>query len=725
MAEDKDLARAIWARYAYLRDNGHDLYVDKAERCEDFFEGSQWEQKDLASLKASRRPAVTINKIISTISNVMGEQIFNRTDTGFKPRNDGATADVAEALTKVFMQVADNNHLPWIRSDVFADGIISSRGFYDVRLDFSDSLQGEVRITQLNPKNVMIDSDAEDYDPDTWNDVIVTKWMTIDQIELMYSKKAADQIRIVRDSINAESNDHLADNRDRFGTSTSSSHSPHSDNDPSVNRMVRVVERQVRKLSKTEHFVDTKTGDTRMVPEGWDPERIQMHLEANPDLTLTKKMAKRIRWTVIAADTVLHDAWSPYRHFTVVPYFPHFRRGRTIGLVENLIGPQEMLNKIRSQELHVVNTTANSGWKLKSGALQNMSIAELEQRGAETGLVLELTEMDGAEKITPNSTPTGLDRISYKAEEDIKSISGVSDYMQGFARADVSAKSVIANQQGGQANLAKVMDNLNRTDHILARNVLALIQEYYTEERLIYITSDRITQRVEQLTVNEMTPEGHIINDLTSGEYSVVITNQPERDTFDENQLDQMITMRQELGIQIPDSFLIRASRLRDKAEIVEALEGDRESPEAQAQAQMDQRRSEAEVTILEADAAKKQAESQLVGARTQKELVQIEVETVKLQNGGVEPGAAMDDPMAELEADMMKFEAEMQLKREQFQAEIALKREQMEAELSIKQQQVQNDAAIKQQTAQHQAMAARVAATQKAKTQDTKEPSK
>lgn len=724
-SNDRELVSATWARYAYLRDNGHDLYVDKAKRCEDFFEGSQWEQKDLAALRRSRRPAVTINKIISTISNVMGEQIFNRTDTSFKPRNDGATADVAEALTKVFMQVADNNHLPWVRSDVFADGIISSRGFYDVRLDFTDSLQGEVRITQLNPKNVMIDADAEDYDPDTWNDVIVTKWMTVDQIELLYSKEKADEIRIVRDSINEDGYDQSVDNRDRFGTSTSANQSTFSEADSSVDRMVRVVERQVRKLTKAEHFVDIKTGDMRIVPEGWDRERIQMHLDANPDLTLMKRMAKRIRWTVIAGDTVLHDDWSPYRHFTVVPYFPHFRRGRTIGLVENLIGPQEMLNKIRSQELHVVNTTANSGWKVKTGGLQNMSIGELEQRGAETGLVLELSDLGDAEKITPNQTPTGLDRISYKAEEDIKSISGVSDYMQGFARADVSAKSVVANQQGGQANLAKVMDNLNRTDHILARNILALIQEFYTEERLIYITSDRLTQRVEQITVNQVTPEGAIINDLTAGEYAVIVTNQPERDTFDENQLDQMIAMRQELGIQIPDSFLIRASRLRDKAEIVEAIEGDSESPEAQAMAQMEQRMKEAETAIMEAEAIKTQAESQLVGARTQKELVQIQLETVKLQNGGVEPGAAMDNPMAELEAEMMKFEAEMQLKREQFQAEIALKREQMEAELAIKQQQVQNDAVIRQQTAQHQAMAARVAAAERTKTQNTKEPSK
>lgn len=733
MAQDdkSDIINRTWQRYNYLRDNGHSSFVEKASRCEDFFEGRQWDPADLANLRASRRPAVTVNKIISTLSNVMGEQIFNRTDISFKPRNEGATAEVADALTKVFMQISDNNELPWVRSDVFADGIISSRGFYDVRLDFNDSVHGEVRVTQLNPKNVLIDSDAEGYDPDTWNDVIITKWLSTDQIEALYGKKVADKISLDMSRVNGDNNSDIDDSRDRFGTTKGVYVPEGMDPDPSVARSVRVVERQHRVLTNLQVFTDRATGDVRNVPDGWDQERISQHLEANPHLEVSKRPGTRIRWTVVAGNEVLHDTWSPYRHFTVVPYFPHFRRGRTVGLVENLIGPQELLNKVRSQELHVINTSANSGWIVKANALKNMSLAELEQRGAQTGLVVEVEDIGALSKISPNQVPTGLDRVSYKAEEDIKSISGVSDYMSGFAREDVAAKSVRANQQSGQANLAKVMDNLNRSDHMLARTILAMVQEYYTEERMIYITSDRITNRTEELAVNQVTPEGHIVNDLTLGEYAVVVTNQPERDTFEETQLDQMISMRQELGIQIPDSYLIRASRLRDKAEIIEALEGSDNSPEAQQQAQLQMRMSEAEAAIREAEAMKKQAESELTQVRTQKEMVQIEAEMVKLQNGGVEPGAEMDNPMAELEADMVKFEAEIQLKREQFMAELALKREQMEAELALKQQQVQQDAAIKQQAAQHKALTDRAAAQERAKqpskptTTDAKEPSK
>jgi hypothetical protein len=472
-----------------------------------------------------------------------------------------------------------------------------------------------------------------------------------------------------------------------------------------------VIERQWRKPDRMLHFVDIATGDMRVVPTDWDKQRIQQHLAQNPHLALTKKMVQRIRWTVVADNVVLHDDWSPYKHFTVVPYFPYFRRGRTVGLVENLIGPQELLNKVSSQELHVVNTTANSGWMVKRNALQNMSVAELEQRGAQTGLVIELDELNNIEKIQPNQTPSGLDRISYKAEEHIKTISGVSDYMQGFAREDVAAKSVQTNKQSGQANLAKVMDNLIRTDFILARNVLDLVQEFYTEQRLLYITTDRLTNSVEQLTVNQPTPEGSILNDLTLGEYAVVVTTQPERDTFEETQFDQAVRLRTEAGVQIPDKFIIQSSRLKDKAEIIKALDGDQNSPEAQAAAQLKQRASEAEVTKLEAEALQKQSDARLKAAKSQKELAAVG------QNTGQSEVAVEKMKLdAEMAMQQQKMEHEFQLAREKMEMEFAMKREQIQAELALKREQAAAEAALKQKQAREQAMAQRVAAVEQAR---------
>jgi hypothetical protein len=690
MPVNTKLADDVWNRYQWLRDNGHIDFVNKADKCEDFFAGEQWEPKDLSLLKAYRRPALTINKILSTISNVLGEQIYNRTDISFRPRNEGATSEIADALTKVFMQISDNNQLPWIRSDVFADGVITSRGFFDVRLDFSDSLRGEVRIEPLNPKNVLVDADADEYDPDKWGDVIVTKWMTIDEIEMLYSKADADMLRNRTGSYWPYSYDAVDMDRDRFGKPRAVSYTDEWGRDGDNARSVRIIERQWRKLDRVAHFVDIATGDMRIVPPDWGKEQVDEYLEANPGLTITKKMIRRIRWTVVADNIVLHDDWSPYKHFTVVPFFPYFRRGHTMGLVENLIGPQELLNKTSSQELHVVNTSANSGWKVKRNALQNMSVAELEQRGAQSGLVLELDELNSAEKITPNSTPTGLDRISYKAEEHIKSISGVSDYMQGFAREDVSAKSVLANQRSGQANLAKVMDNMMRTDNMLARNILDIVQEYYTEERVVLITGDRLSQQTEQMVVNQVGPEGQIFNDLTLGEYGVVVSSQPDREVFEDSQFDQAVALRTQLGVNIPDRFLIESSRLRNKTEIVQSLQVDPESPEGQAQA----RRMEAELSLMEAEAVEKRTDAELKQMRAQ-------TEAMNIQKGAQEPpNTELLKLQGEFQLKNAQMQQEYELKREEMDRDYQLKREQMEMEIQLKREMMQQESRIKREAA-------------------------
>ncbi|MHB1098693.1 MAG: portal protein, partial [Burkholderiales bacterium] len=410
------IASEMWSRFQICRDFGHLAFLEKADKCEKITVGDQWRVEDLNALTLARRPALTINKIISTLKAVLGEQINNRSETLFRPA-EGGNDQTAEALTKVWMQIAQNNQLPWVRSEMFCDGLIRSRGFVDVRLDFDGSMRGDVRITNLNSKNVVIDPDAEEYDPDQWADVFVTKWMTPQDIAILYSEDDAEMLKAKDGSSFIYGYDSIERVRDRFGGPEALAAYAGSREPNGVRRNIRVLDRQYRKLDKQLHFVDIKTGDLRPVPTAWDRNKIALYLEQmQGTISTVKKLVRRVRWTVTADNVALHDDWSPYKHFTVVPYFPFFRYGRTAGMVEHLLSPQELLNKVSSQELHVVNTTANSGWKIRAGSLKNMSIEELEQKGAQSGLVLELDDPNNAEKITPNNTPQGLDRISFKAE---------------------------------------------------------------------------------------------------------------------------------------------------------------------------------------------------------------------------------------------------------------------------------------------------------------------
>jgi hypothetical protein len=612
MPVDSHKANEQWLRYTYCRDHGHDDFVKKAQRCDDFLLDQQWDKADKDALREEGRPALTINKILAAVSTLLGEQIQNRTEVLFRP-SAGSPAETAEALTKVWTQISRNNQLPWVRSEVYCDGLTRSRGFFDVRLDFSDALMGEVRITQLNSKNVLIDPDADDYDPDTWNDVFITKWMTWQDISVLYNEADGEHLKTKESAGFAGEYDSIEHARDRFAGLTPLSWLSGEGDNLDAMRALRVIERQHRKLDKQLHFVDIETGDTRPVPEGWDRDRIAAFLEkTGGKLSTMKRLVKRLRWTVTCDDVVLHDEWSPYQHMTVVPYFPLFRYGRTLGVVENLLDSQELLNKASSQELHVINTTANSGWIIEQDSLANMTVPELEMVGAKTGLVIEFRKgSTPPQKILPNQVPTGLDRITFKAEEHIKTISNVTDTMMGQDREDVAAKAIAYKRQSSSVTHTKFTDNLQRTDYILARNVLALVQEYYTEPRILGITKDGIGNETETLEINMPDPAtGRIVNDLTLGEYDIVITSTPQRDTLEDSQFEQARALR-EIGVQLPDSVLIENSRLLGRAEILKAIEEAKSSPEAQQARELQQRAMLADIGLKEAQALKTQAESQ------------------------------------------------------------------------------------------------------------------
>ena len=659
-AEEQHLASCQWDRYVRARDHGHLEYIHMAKKCDDFYRGDQWDMEDQDALEAEGRPALTINTVLPTINTILGEQSSRRADIRFKPRRGGDQA-LADTLTKVFMQIADNNKLDWVEQQVFSDGLImDGRGYFDVRMDFTDHVEGEVRITAKDPLDILIDPDAKEADPKTWNEVFETKWMTLDEIEEAYGAKKAEQLKFIAENGNSFGRDSIEFEEQRYGDLDpgddlfGSTISPDEEEYGNI-RALRVVERQYKIMSRVKCFVDPDTGDQRECPDAWSESKAKKFAKQY-NLNLISKMKRKVRWTVTCDQVVLHDNWSPYNDFTVVPFFAYFRRGNPFGVVRNLLSPQEQLNKIASQELHIVNTTANSGWMVESGSLVGMSPDDLEEHGAETGLVLEYARgTTPPQKITPNSIPTGLDRIAMKAQANIKAISGINDSMLGSDSAEVSGVAIQAKQNRGAVMIQVPLDNLQKSRQYLAEKTLNLIQAFYTEQRVVQITNeeDPLKPR-EAMVVNQVTPEGDIINDLTIGEYDVVITTAPARDTFDEIQFAEALGLRQ-AGVAIPDDAIIEYSHLTRKGELakrIRMMTGVEQSPEqmelSQQKAQMQMQAEQLTLAKLEAEVRKLQSEAAVNIAKTQ-------------DVADIEPQLRQQ----ELQAQLSMKEQELQLRRE------------------------------------------------------------
>lgn len=667
------VAQQNWDRYIRARDaGGHDAWVKRARLCDDYYLGNQWSDADKAKLRAQKRPHLTINQVLSTVNIVLGEQATQRMDLRFKPRNrTPQDQDLSNVLTKLHLAILDACDYDTLEADLFADGIIQDRGYIDVRISQDEHQRGEVKMKLLDNLSVIPDPDGKEYDPKTWKEVFHTPWVSIEDVRQTYGDRKAEEIEQAAisghfgyDSIRFHGSNRFGDDSNEAGMAPMDIWiSGGSEEERKEIRSVRLVERQYYKLSTVYHFVDNRTGDMSRVPETWDDAR-RAEFALQWGLSIVPRTEKRVRWTVTCDHVVLFDEWSPYSSFTIIPYFPYFRRGRPLGIVANLLDPQDRLNKISSQELHVVNTTANSGWIVEAGALANMTIDELRERGAETGLVLEVQTGKQVDKIQPNQIPTGLDRLALKAQSDIETISGVNSALRGEESAEVSGVALRSKQARGLVQMQVPINNLQRTRKMVAMKVLELVQQFYTEDRIVLITDPRRApnpmdqqQGPEEVRINEVTPEGRVLNDITQGKYDVVVSAVPSRDTLNDTQFAEALELRQ-LGIAIPDDRVIEYSNLSEKQELAKEIRqmtgrGDL-TPEQQEEQQFIR------------DMAKKEAMVQL--ERLSAEVGEIEARTLKLMGEAQQKYGGLDSPeyqhkLRELELQRSSKERELNVR--------------------------------------------------------------
>ncbi|MGH8446873.1 MAG: genomic island protein [Solimonas sp.] len=616
---DKAIADENWQRYQYALDRGHDVFCREIRRLEDMYfgGGKQWEASDKEVLHEQRRMPIEINKIMPAVNAAVGYQIANRMDIAFQPRGGLATQELANTLSKVAMQIADNCELHWKETQVYSDGLIQRRGFFEIRIDFDDSMRGEVRIDDLDPMDVMPDPDAKGYDPDTWGDVTTSRWYTLDEIEQRYGKKARDKAEAYAST--GSEPDHGDDDdtgqpRSKFGDQDTGTFEAIR-RDKNLTRL-RVIDRQkfVRQLVQV--IVTPDTGDIRVV-EGMDEAKVQEQIARGG--ILTKRMARRVRWIVTTYDTTLHDDWSPYPFLTIVPYFAYFRRGRGVGMVDNAVGPQTALNKGVSQYIHIINTAANSGWVVEENSLTNMTTDELENVGAKTGVVIEYKKgSTPPKKIDPAQIPTGLDRIIDRLDVALQE-NTVPDSARGVDNDTLSGVSRQSKQFAAQQQLAIPIDNLGRTRKMLASRILWCIQNYYDEERVFRITKQNPEtgeDEEESLTVNQWDETtGAFLNDLTIGEYDVVISERPMQVTFENGQFEQVKAMRELIGPKLPDDVIVRASSLADKNEVIRRMAKSTDKPDPAAEAAIEL--TKAQARKADADATAKAVETQFSGVQT------------------------------------------------------------------------------------------------------------
>ena len=209
---------------------------------------------------------------------------------------------------------------------------------------------------------------------------------------------------------------------------------------------------------------------------------------------------------------------------------------------------------------------------------------------------------------------------------------------------------------------------------------MELIQQWYTETRIVQVTELDLDGREtdSELTVNDREEDDDgvetILNDLTVGEYGVIVASIPHAETESDTIFSQALEMR-EAGVTIPDWVLIENSRLPNRnevAEVVKKMQGAAEPTQEELELQQKQQMlalatQEAQVRILAGQAAEREAKAQLL--------------IVQAGNEESAPLREMQLAGAEANMELNKLAEQLKADRETIQARLTMASEKADTE--------------------------------------------
>lgn len=575
----------------YVRaDSAMANWAAPAKKAIDYFEGKQWSADALAKAADDDRPTITLNKIAPLVRLVLGYHRSNRLDTRFLPTDDTNSVEaIAEILSKIVKQIAINNHEQYVSTEVFLDGILGGRGYFDWRLDFEKNDFGDIRGTAKDPFTIRPDPDADTYEPSGWGHVFESRWWSIDEIQYILGANVAALMQPflggygykggipndMRDLLGAhtpwrtfggQTPDQIANAYESYISNVTDAY----------RKNVLVVDCQHTIRVMQRNIVDLETGDRYPVPDSqtseqlqkammWAAEQYAMKGQACP-LRVENRPAKRIRWTTMIGDIVVYDSWSKYKSYTIVPYFPYFRRGMTKGMVEDLIAPQDEINIRRSSQVDILTRIAHSGWMWHKDGLEEEEKQKLEQFGAAAGINVEWKGKDPPKRIEPGQMPTGIERLEEKATMDLKEIAGINDSALGQLDRVQSGRAIEARQKQSIMGIEVYMDNNKRTMHLVGEKKLEMIQQFYTEPRMFRILGDG--GGYSSIGINIPNALGEISNNVSIGKYALAVDETPISETYLTAQSEELMEMIEKgiIPVQMVQDIAVDLSTIPQKA---------------------------------------------------------------------------------------------------------------------------------------------------------------
>ncbi|MDR5802143.1 hypothetical protein [Caballeronia sp. LZ001] len=555
-----------------------------SERDRDYYNGSQWTDSELATLRKRGQPALTINYIKRKVEYLRGFERRMRSDPKAFPRNPDDD-QLSEAATDALRYVADRNDFDVIRSDVYEDMLVEGYGGVDVTV--YNGVDGpEIDLTRVPWDRIVYDaySREKDFSDAMYMGIVI--WMDKDEaLETFPGYEYA-----IEGTLNSASFSQTYDDRPKFST--------WSDN---RRTRVRIVQMQFQWKGTWMIATYTKGGYlTEPIP--------------SPYVDRENKPACSLKLRSAYVD----------------------RENNRYGHARDMISLQDEVNKRRSKALHLMSVRQTFG---NRQAISDVDKAKRELAKPDGHIEIEnagVLNQDFGILPTGDMAQSQMALLQHATGE--LQASGPNAAMAGKDPRIQSGRAIQSQQAGGAIEVEPIIDDLRQWTKQVYEAVWLRVRQFWTEEKWIRVTDDEKNAKWVGLNqpvtlsqaLGELPPEEaaqyaqqmglqpgdprldqivRVDNDIAGLDVDITIEEGPDVANIQAEQF-QMLTQLAQSGIPFPPNVLIEASQLRNKDKLIEMLEQAQQG-QAQAQqqaAQLGQAKAQADIQKTTADAEKSHA---------------------------------------------------------------------------------------------------------------------
>lgn len=608
----------LWFELEHMRQqvNRYQMALD----C-DYYDGDQWLPHEAAVVRKRGQNPIVFNETKPTIDWLIGTERRMRRDfkvLARRSKSDEAAAD-AEVKTQLLKYLADVNRAPFVRSQAADDQFKAGMGWIEIGIT-ADPEDESIFIRHESWRNMLHDSiqGVCSPDPKDWRYCFRFKEIDLDVAEA-YFPKHGEALRRA-----STQGDWWAPDQDWHGAWP-------------TERVAGTADMPMRWINYNPESDILNPRPRVSLVECWYRTPTTETTGAGASTHDRTRMGMRV--AIFTKHDLLLDLESPYRHnrFPFIPLWAYRRKsdGLPYGPVRNIRGPQDDLNKRISKAQFRLSVNQ---MRVEDGAIDSevMDIEELrEENAAPDGILIFKNGALSGNKVQIREGADLAQGDIAMAERDsqaIRAVSGVSMEQRGMSAGGASGKAIIAKHDQGQMVTAELFDNMLWSHQLEGETALALIEQWYTEEKTFSVTGERY--KLDYYTINGRDPvTGQVLNDVTQHKAHFVIGEAPWRQNLGEAAFESAMNMLGQLAptapqvvtaiidlvfewADMPNKQLI-LQRIRSVTNVPDPDKG--ESPEQQQAKQQQQQLAsaqfEAQLAGLQAEIRKAQAEGLKISA--------------------------------------------------------------------------------------------------------------